>query len=197
MHDLYIPRANSHKQFPFLSLFQRICASPKFVKCLVTQYSVTVLSCYHLVQPSSWRTPIVACPLLLTPWPLNSLTGRHLLHRRSMWVHHILLTWTHLPRLMIHSHYHHNYYHHYHHLLFSVAVSQLRKLFIPQLITNSILKPYSHCQFFLNFSLLISTYRLSVYYLFLTDNPADFLKNSQSRSTEEAMCWTVQGFEFR
>jgi hypothetical protein len=41
---------------------------------------------------------------------------------------------------MIHSHYHHDYYHHHHHLLFSVALSQLIKIFIPHSIPKSIFK---------------------------------------------------------
>jgi len=136
-----------------------------------------------------------------------------------------------LTKLMIRSHLHLNYYHNHHYLLFSVAVSQLLKLFIPQHNHKSIIKTLlsssipSEFQSINDYLLILVPLSIPYWHqrikkkyikpklarkgtqngqkernnhLSVSYQPYELeisRRKSCSRSTDEAVVWTIPGFE--
>ena len=130
MCALYLPLAKSHVQFPFLTIFKRISPNPRFCEILlnaVSCYVVELLGSRPTTKPEDAPCQIsaVVCSVY---YKLPYIRRRHLIHR-NLRACRIVLTWTHLVRLMIDPNYLH-IYHHHHHLIFSVAVKIILKTLI-------------------------------------------------------------------
>jgi len=153
---LYLPLAKSHVQFPLITSFQRISTSPwlcdifrKAVSCQVVDFLATRPTIKLEDTPCR-----VSAAVYSIYYHLPSVSGEHLIHR-NLKTRRTVLTWTHLVRLMMYYHYHYNYYYH---LVFSLAVTELLKIFISPRDPNPIINAL------LTFSLLLTSYWHPVYH---------------------------------
>jgi len=150
MRALYLPLAKSHVQFPLITSFQRKSTSSRlcdiFRKAVSCQV-VDILASRPTIKLED--TPCrVSAAVYSIYYQLPSVSGDHLFHP-NLRTHRTVLTWTQLVRLMMYYHYHHHYYYH---SVFSLAVTELLKIFISAPDFNSIINAL------LTFSLLFTPY---------------------------------------